>query len=89
MDVTAEYYKTVLDNLYDGIYFIDNDKKILYWNKGAEKHTGYKHTDVIGRHCCEILKHADKKGVKLCNGKCPVSHTIADSCLREVGISPS
>lgn len=86
MDVTAEYYKKVLDNLYDGIYFIDKDKKILYWNKGAEEHTGYRQSDVIGKKCFEILKHADKKGVKLCEEKCPVSRTMVDCCLREVDV---
>jgi hypothetical protein len=29
MQINSEYYKKVLDTLYDGIYFIDQDKKII------------------------------------------------------------
>jgi diguanylate cyclase (GGDEF)-like protein/PAS domain S-box-containing protein len=81
------YYKKVLDNLYDGIYFIDQDKKIIYWNKGAEKHTGYKASEVIGKHCWDnILMHVDQNGFSLCEGLCPISQTIADGCLREYDV---
>jgi diguanylate cyclase (GGDEF)-like protein/PAS domain S-box-containing protein len=87
VSLSEEYYRKVLDNLYDGMYFLDKDKKIIYWNKGAEKHTGYKDSEVIGRHCWDnILMHVDENGVKLCNGSCPITQTIADGSLREVEV---
>jgi len=30
------FYQTLLDNLYDGVYFADKDRNITYWNHGAE-----------------------------------------------------
>lgn len=87
MELDDGYYKKILDNLYDGIYFIDRDKKIIYWNKGAEKHTGYRAADVVGKHCWDnILMHVDERGTNLCNGACPISQSIADGCLREVDL---
>ena len=86
MDLNAEYYRKVLDNLYDGIYFIDQDKRILYWNKGAEKLTGYKQSEVIGKLCGELLMHVNDKGVKLCDGLCPISQTITEGCLSEFDV---
>lgn len=35
MIIDNDFSKTILENLYDGVYFVDCDRKILYWNKGA------------------------------------------------------
>ena len=31
----------LLDYFFDGVYIVDNRRKILFWNKRAEKITGY------------------------------------------------
>lgn len=38
---SEELYLTILNNLRDGIYFVDNKRKILFWNKAAQEITGY------------------------------------------------
>ncbi|MGE5894672.1 MAG: GGDEF domain-containing protein [bacterium] len=86
MQLSGDYYQRVLDNLYDGIYFVDQDKTIIYWNAGAERHTGYTRAEVMGRHCWENLMHVNEQGVRLCDGMCPLSQTIADGRLREVDV---
>ncbi len=88
VDVILEdgQYKKVLDNLYDGIYLLSEDRRIIYWNKGAETHTGYSGSDVINLPCQDVLKHVDDKGVSLCNDACPVSQTLKDNTLREVEV---
>ena len=87
MDFDNNYYKRVLDTLYDGIYFLDQDKKIIYWNEGVERYTGYKHSEVLGRHCWDnVLMHVNSQGVRLCNGSCPISQAIADGRRREVEV---
>ncbi len=35
MSDEIDFYKGLIDNLYDGVYFVDRDRKITYWNKGA------------------------------------------------------
>ena len=42
----------VLDHLYEGVYFLDREKKVVYWNQGAEQITGYSKTEVLEQPCC-------------------------------------
>jgi diguanylate cyclase (GGDEF)-like protein/PAS domain S-box-containing protein len=86
VQLSDEYYKKVLDNLYDGIYFIDRDLRIIYWNQGAEKLTGYNQSEVMFRHCYDLLMHTNEGGEKLCDGMCPVTGTITDGRLKEVDV---
>lgn len=70
-------YKTLLDNLYDGVYLVDNDRRITYWNKGAERITGYTAEEVIGKHCRDnVLIHINEQGTNLCNVACPLSESM-------------
>jgi diguanylate cyclase (GGDEF)-like protein/PAS domain S-box-containing protein len=79
-----EFYKDLLDNLSDGVYFVDGERKITYWNKGAERITGYSSMDVVG-HCCtdNILKHVDDSGTELCCGQCPLALSVQDGEAHE------
>jgi PAS domain-containing protein len=36
MSDQEHFYQALLDNIADGIYFVDRDRRITYWNKGAE-----------------------------------------------------
>ena len=55
MPYEKDFYKELVDNLYDGVYFVDRDRRITYWNKGAERITGYSAPQVIGRRCRDTL----------------------------------
>src|SRR5215831_4976848 len=46
-----EIYRAVLDSLQTGVYLVDRDRRILFWNDGAEKITGYLRQDVVGAFC--------------------------------------
>ena len=37
-----DFYKNILFNISDGVYFVDTNRKITYWNKSAEAITGFK-----------------------------------------------
>jgi len=83
MKTDDTFYKTLLDNLYDGVYFVDQDRRITYWNKGAEHITGYPASTVVGKHCSDnILVHVDREGNSLCLGMCPLGDTIRDGEAR-------
>ncbi|MGB8481642.1 MAG: sensor domain-containing diguanylate cyclase [Acidobacteriaceae bacterium] len=76
---TEPFHKKLLDNLYDGVYFVDPDRTITYWNKGAERLTGYAASEAVRRHCFDnFLMHVDKAGCRLCLNGCPLSKTLAD-----------
>jgi diguanylate cyclase (GGDEF)-like protein/PAS domain S-box-containing protein len=81
------FYKQLLDSLYDGVYFVDKDRRITYWNKGAERITGFAAGEVVGKHCFDnVLMHTDKEGKGLCNGICPLADTICDNKDRNADI---
>jgi PAS domain S-box-containing protein len=67
----------VLDVLFDGIYILNRERKIIFWNDGAEQITGYKRSQMIGRFCHESpLKHLDEERKNLCMGSCPASKAM-------------
>jgi diguanylate cyclase (GGDEF)-like protein/PAS domain S-box-containing protein len=83
----VEFYKTILLNVYEGIYFVDTERRITFWNGGAEKITGFSAGDVIGKRCKDsILMHVDETGKSLCLNGCPLHSTIQDSQAREVSV---
>ncbi|MFI5180373.1 MAG: diguanylate cyclase [Thermoanaerobaculia bacterium] len=73
----------VLDRLSDGVYVCDRDRRIVWWNGGAEAITGYSRNEVVGRHCRDnLLRHVDGTGRLLCLEGCPMAATIADGSPR-------
>ena len=82
-----DFYKQVLDSLYDGVYFVDCNRVITYWNKAAEALTGYSADEVMGRRCADnILNHVDPRGRQLCGTGCPLQATIDDGQPRSVEV---
>lgn len=81
------FYRQVLDEMYDGVYFVDRHRRILYWNRGAERLSGYSADDVTGHFCSDnLLRHIDECGRRLCTDMCPLAATIRDGqpCQAEV-----
>jgi len=85
--VDQNFYKSLLDNLYDGVYFVDRERRITYWNRGAERITGYSEAEVVGHRCMDnLLAHVDLEGCALCTGACPLARTMADRTSRETEV---
>jgi PAS domain S-box-containing protein len=40
LNMEDKFYKNLLENQYDGVYYVDRSQRITFWNKGAEKTTG-------------------------------------------------
>jgi len=79
------FYKEILNSLQDGIYYLDRDRTITYWNRGAEEITGYSAEQVVGRSCRDnLLNHVNDQGLVLCNNHCPMAATMKDGKPREV-----
>lgn len=82
-----ELYKTILSNIFEGIYFVDTDRRITFWNGGAERITGFSAKEVIGKRCRDnILMHVDATGKSLCLNGCPLQSTIQDGRDREASV---
>ncbi len=77
----------LLDNLHDGVYFVDRDRRILYWNRAAERITGFSADEVVGTACADnILTHVNEEGENLCLGRCPLAATMEDGEFREENV---
>ena len=46
INLNEDFYKKLLDNLFDAVYFVELHRKITYWNKSAESLTGYKGSEI-------------------------------------------
>ena len=78
------FYRNLLNSISDGIYFVDRERKVVFWNRGAEAITGYERSEILETHCHDgRLKHLDQKGNDLCRGKCSLALTIEDGQSRE------
>jgi len=81
---TEELYLDIINNLCDGVYFVDTERTIVFWNKAAEAITGYSAEEIIGRQCQNsLLNHIDANGRPLCTLGCPLFATIIDGEQRK------
>ncbi|HEY1801508.1 MAG TPA: diguanylate cyclase [Terriglobales bacterium] len=72
-----EIFRTVLSSLQTGVYLMDRDRKIQFWNDGAERLTGYLGHEVLGHSCQDnLLKECHEEGCSSCRGLCPVRDTL-------------
>ncbi|RJP47305.1 MAG: sensor domain-containing diguanylate cyclase [Anaerolineaceae bacterium] len=82
-----EFHQALLDNLHDGVYYVDAKRRINYWNKGAERLTGYSREKMVGCFCFDnLLDHVTEDGKHLCTDGCPLSATMQDAQPREAEV---
>jgi diguanylate cyclase (GGDEF)-like protein/PAS domain S-box-containing protein len=80
--ITYDFIPT-FDSMPIPVYFVDKNRKIIYWNRAAEEISGYKAAEVLGSRCFDnILIHIDKGGLSLCRHLCPLAETIKDGAPR-------
>lgn len=70
--------RAIVDSLSDGVYVCDMERRITYWSKSAERITGWRADEVVGRQCFDnILCHIDKDSHQLCGQEyCPLHRSI-------------
>ena len=82
-----DLHKTIVENLADGVYLVDRGRTITYWNRGAERISGYDSGQLVGHRCYDnILGHLDSLGNSLCLSACPLTQTMDDGEPREIAI---
>lgn len=86
-NMNLKLYRRMLDSINEGIYFVDTDRRITFWNKGAEFITGFSAEDVTGTFCYNnLLNHVDEQGNKLCFNGCPLHQTLSDRLERSKNV---
>ncbi len=87
MKLMPDSFKNIIDNLHDGLYMVDKNRIITYWNRAAENMSGFTADEVIGKSCADnILTHTDDNGNNLCKEMCPLASTILDKLPREAQV---
>jgi diguanylate cyclase (GGDEF)-like protein/PAS domain S-box-containing protein len=83
----ATFYRNLLDSLAEGVYIVGGDGRITFWNRAAERITGYAVEAVLGQRCSDgLLCHRDEEGRDLCRLGCPLAATRADGVEREARV---
>jgi diguanylate cyclase (GGDEF)-like protein/PAS domain S-box-containing protein len=86
-DISPSFYELLLDNLSDGVYFVNPERQITFWNQAAERITGFAKSEVLGKRCADnLLRHVDDRGNPLCEGACPLAHTLRDGLKRSASV---
>lgn len=68
----------LLNNLTEGVFVVDQDGKVLLWNKAAEEITGYSSEEMINKDTMEArLEHYDDQNIKLEKTKYPLNKCLA------------
>jgi len=62
---------TIVESISDGVFAVDIDRKITFLNKAAERITGFKAEEAIGRACQEVFR------TDICDGNCALKRTMA------------
>ncbi len=81
---SAELFRAALDSLQTAVCIVDRERKISFWNDGAEQITGYLRQDVLGHFCGEILLiKFQQNRAALCENSCPLLAAMRDGKPRE------
>jgi PAS domain S-box-containing protein len=61
----------ILDSINEGVFTVDPDWRITTFNRAAERITGVRRQDAIGRPCCDVFR------ASICERACALKGTIA------------
>lgn len=72
MKLDAEYFRSILDFMPEGIFSVDKAFRIVYFNPAASAITGITRDDAVGRPCREVVRSS------FCEGSCPLEEAMGD-----------
>ncbi|MDK1028397.1 MAG: sensor domain-containing diguanylate cyclase [Anaerolineae bacterium] len=77
----------ILQGMYDGVCIVAPDRKVIFWNQGAERITGRPSGQVLGIMMgSDILQHLNQKGYQVEDMDCPLTATLLDGQPREAEV---
>lgn len=77
-------FRSLLEDLPIGVYVVDLEHRIRFWNRGAEQITGHLAHDVVGHHDTgHLLKPCDRQGRLLCDEHSPVNATLLHGAAQQ------
>jgi diguanylate cyclase (GGDEF)-like protein/PAS domain S-box-containing protein len=72
------FEKKLIDNMHDGVVFVDSQSTILLWNTGVERLTGVSSAAACGRTLLpNLMDMCNGREQRIANDDCPIAHAIA------------
>ena len=66
-----ELYPVMFDSLNEGVFAVDRHWRIIFFNKAAQRITGVKREEALGKPCCEVFR------ASICETACALRQTCA------------
>ena len=80
-------FRTLVDEMTYGIFVVQRGGQITYWNRAAERLTGYRSDEVLGKQACrDVLKPVDAEGKSICDSGCPLEETLKEGEKQETAL---
>ena len=64
-------HNQLLDSVPDGVFTVDADWRITFFNHAAEQITGVRRQEAIGQRCCDVFR------ASICESACALKQTLA------------
>src|SRR5215468_6895087 len=83
--LSPEIFEALVDRIETGVYAVDTNQKIVYWNYGAEKITGYLRQEMLGRYCSGnlMVEQQMEHNPATCVHSCPLESGIEEHTRHE------
>jgi diguanylate cyclase (GGDEF)-like protein/PAS domain S-box-containing protein len=76
-EISHRFEARLIDNMHDGVVFVDRDLQIFRWNSGAERLTGLAAAATSGRRWLpSLLDMRSEKGRQIPDSECPVALAV-------------
>lgn len=75
MKPEAEDILDIFINIADGVFVVDSENKIIFWNRAAQKILGFSRKEVVGRNCHDVIAGRDRTG-PICSKNCQVMNLV-------------
>jgi PAS domain-containing protein len=69
-NITPLHTDIILESINEGVFTIDQNMMITYFNRAAEKITGISREEAIGQYCYEVLRGS------ICEKTCPLKRSF-------------
>lgn len=70
MKMTVPPSNPILDSINEGVFTVDRDWRITEFNRAAERITGVRRQDALGKLCSDVFR------ANICEGACPLRRTF-------------
>ena len=54
----------------DGVYAVDMNQRVVFWNRGAERILGYRAEEILGKRCYQVFAGVSEKEAQVCTNNC-------------------